>query len=438
VNVLAIEPTREALQRSGMMEDTARGIAQVLARLGDRERSDLAAALLSSGVLAEPEDSPPVRSLAEYLENPELLLPPEATVPRFAWMGRVTLLVGREKSGKSTLAVCAASALTRGGKFLGEGAMRGTVLWVGVEEHPGDLARKAVAFEADPETFLVLQRVENPLRDLEDAIRRETPELVVVDTLPSFLGAMRIESGDAAGWTAVMAEFVRMARAYSCAMVLLHHASKASGEARDSTAITANADVILTVKEDAGDTDLRRVETRGRFHVEPFAYLLHGDPMQGKAGCASIRPAGVPLSIEGQILAFIERHPGCGTSEVRSAVQGRAEEVSLTLTRLERSRQIQNRRSGQKNCFSLIPQEPSGNGAERVGTGTGTSHSRNGSESNPGAQDSGAPAGAGDRGGDVAPKGHTPKPPGTGTAQRGLGAALGPLDDPWSGSEAGR
>src|SRR2546426_5012104 len=46
--------------------------------------------------------------------------PPAAIVPRLAFRGRVTLLVGREKlGGKSTLLTAGAAAVTRATDFLG-------------------------------------------------------------------------------------------------------------------------------------------------------------------------------------------------------------------------------------------------------------------------------------------------------------------------------
>ena len=50
--------------------------------------------------------------LQELLEDPELLQPPIEIIPKLAWKGRVTLLYGQEKLGKSTYIAAALAALT--------------------------------------------------------------------------------------------------------------------------------------------------------------------------------------------------------------------------------------------------------------------------------------------------------------------------------------
>ena len=75
-------------------------------------------------------DAPFVRTLAQLLEDPDALKPPEAMVPRLGYRGRTTLLFAREKAGKSTLMTAGAAALTGGVDFLGERCSPRSVLWV--------------------------------------------------------------------------------------------------------------------------------------------------------------------------------------------------------------------------------------------------------------------------------------------------------------------
>ncbi len=430
----ALDSATDLLQAGrGWIPETARNIAHDLLRLPVRERRELGHLLIHGDGEALPDgEDPQVRSLAEYLERPELLLPPDPIIPRLAWRERVTLLVGREKSGKSTLAVAAASAMTRGGVFLAETCPPGAVIWVNTEEHPGDLAKKAVAFGANPEAFLVTQDGRDPLPILERAIQEFTPELLVIDTLPTFVRTLGIESGDAAAWTAVMTEFTRYARSYSCAVVLLHHATKVGGDARDSTAIPANVDVEATLGTDAGDPDLRRVTYRGRFYVEPWAFYLQGDPMAGDGARAQVRLTGAPMTLEGQIREFLERTPGASTTAVRTAVSGRAEEVSLTLTRLASHGVIQNQGSGSSNRWYLTAPEPSGNVTERGRNGSG-----NGSRSDPRRipetvhRREAGPGLPPSRGGG-GPIGPSPNTTGNGVGNRDPETQPVPWDDPWT------
>ena len=142
----------------------------------------------------EPEDAeakpgaPPLslRTLASILSDPDAMREPEPVVPRLAWAGRVTLLAGREKLGKSTLASAGAAATNSAVRFLGEHGTAGPVLWVGLEEHPGDTAARFVTFGADPQRVYVLDRLEKPFADLAAAVEQTAAVLVVVDTLAAF------------------------------------------------------------------------------------------------------------------------------------------------------------------------------------------------------------------------------------------------------------
>ena len=67
------------------------------------------------------EEEPVVfASMAELQARPELLAPPECVIPHFAYRGRLVILAGPDKSGKSTIMAHAMAALSRGTRFLGE------------------------------------------------------------------------------------------------------------------------------------------------------------------------------------------------------------------------------------------------------------------------------------------------------------------------------
>jgi RecA-family ATPase len=69
-----------------------------------------------------PDDDAPestAHTLRDWLGDPEILKPPRVIVPHLAVEGRVTLLSGREKIGKSTLAAGAVAAASLGASWLG-------------------------------------------------------------------------------------------------------------------------------------------------------------------------------------------------------------------------------------------------------------------------------------------------------------------------------
>jgi len=266
----------------------------------------------------------PWRTLAEILRDPDALQPPTPVVPRLAWRGRVTLLAAREKDGKSTLLTAAAAAVTRGSPWLDGKCEAGTVLWVGVEEHPHDLAQRAVRFDADPARLVVLGMTDEPLEMLRAAVAEVKPALVVVDTLSTW--ARWIEDArSATSWTPVMTAVTALAREAGPGMVLEHHARKSDGQYRDSSAIGAGVDVILEMAPHPDDPAIRTFRARGRWPMQAFAVRLAGDGYELTGG---------ELSLDARVLLYVERTPGCSLKQVRDAIGGRAADVDAAMRRL--------------------------------------------------------------------------------------------------------
>ena len=295
------------------------------------------------------------RTLAELMRNPELLEPPQAVVPKIAWRGRTTLLAAREKAGKSTLVTEAAAAVTTGGTFLGEPCLAGPVLWVLVEEAEADLVQRASKV-CDPERFHVLIRPADPMADLAHEIAVIVPLLVVIDTLPTFARAMVREPSSSAEWIKVLAPINDLARDYHVAIILNHHASRATGEYRDSTAIGASVDVILEM--DSGTVDdptLRRIAAKGRFPVDSFAVRLAEDGYMLADTSA--------LSLDTRVLTYVERSPGCPKRAIREYVGGRASEADAAIDRLVNAGEIVNDGGESRHAYRCPRTHP-----EPVGT----------------------------------------------------------------------
>jgi hypothetical protein len=275
---------------------------------------------------AHPE--PMLRSLAELLADPDSLKPPEAVVPRLAYRGRVSLVVGREKlGGKSTLLTAGAAAVTRGAHFLREPSALGPILWVTADqEHAAEITQRAMRFGADPERFHVLWP-HDPVADLQVALERVQPVLLVIDTLANFARTVVSDPHSSAEWPAVLLPLVTLAREQGIAVLISHHAKKADGGGyRDSTAIGAIVDMLLELTPDTGDPARRNVAALGRWPAANFAVALVGDRYELMAGSE--------LSLDARVLLFIERHPRCGKREVRDGVGGRVEDVDSAVRRL--------------------------------------------------------------------------------------------------------
>ena len=83
------------------------------------------------------------RSLREWMVDPELLRPPRIILPHVAVEGRVTLLSGREKIGKSTFVGAVVAAASRGESVLGAPPNAPvSTLWYAIDEPASDAVRR--------------------------------------------------------------------------------------------------------------------------------------------------------------------------------------------------------------------------------------------------------------------------------------------------------
>lgn len=277
------------------------------------------------------------RSLRELLADPAASAPPSAVAPRLAWAGRVSLLAAKEKDGKSTLASAAAATVTRGGLFLGEPAALGSVLWVGVEEHPSDLVQRATTFGTDPDKLFVLGPTEDPMGTLKAAVADVQPALVVLDTLMTWAVEYVDDPHSAAAWSPVMSSITAIARESGAAFILNHHARKSDGKYRDSTAIGAGVDVILEMAAQTEDPAVRVVTARGRWAMKGFSVRYRGDGFDLTAG---------ELTTDARVLLHVEQNPGISKRRMREVVGGRREHVDAALSTLEARGAIEHREDG--------------------------------------------------------------------------------------------
>jgi hypothetical protein len=213
------------------------------------------------------------RTLATLLADPTLLRPPRAWVPGILYAGRLTLVVAREKCGKSTLAAFAAAKLT-----LGAGVWQGRksacrVVWAGLEEALGDTVRRFKDLAADGDRLHIADRLdgEGGIEALRAEVGHHRADVLIIDSWTAWARRHVSSENDARANALLMQALADWAHQENLCIVVLHHMNK-EGESRGSTAITAAADVICTMDAPGGPTSTRRVlDARGRF---PAAQLL--------------------------------------------------------------------------------------------------------------------------------------------------------------------
>lgn len=313
-------------------QDEGQSPAQILAEA--RERIELLASATTNGA------GPPGRTGAELLADPDAQTCEVPIAPPLMWRGRLTLLSAREKIGKTSVMAAAAAAVTRGDRWLGSPTARGSVAWwAGITEStPADVARLVKAFGGDLSRLYLVEAPGEPFALLERAVETWRPDVLVLDSLAALVSGLELESGDAQGWTRVMARLRGLAVHHECGVVGIHHGNKATGEYRDSTAIGASADVLVALSEGELEGE-RRLKSVARWAIPPSKVRL----VQPEHGRPRYESVGSGLSVDARVLAFVEGHPGKSTRAVREGVVGKAKEIDEAIRRLLAAGHIEDR-----------------------------------------------------------------------------------------------
>ena len=222
---------------------------------------------LSHRDLAEQRTESRARVLRDWLADPELLVPPQIIIPYCAVEGRVTLLSGREKIGKSTLAGCVVASASRGDAVLGLPLPEPTgSLWYALDEPVADTVRRFDRLSANTNRIVI----NDEPRTADDLLRALTAdlsrfavgvgiELVVVDNLSRILAMSGVDPNSSREVEPILAEIVTFFQSRNLAAILLYHTGKNGREYRGTTAIGATVDEVLTlrkrIREDEDDFD---------------------------------------------------------------------------------------------------------------------------------------------------------------------------------------
>lgn len=267
--------------------------------MSDRELIERSVALLQRGNRSSSDnDSAPstARPLRDWLGDPEILRTPQVIIPHLAVEGRVTLLSGREKIGKSTLAACAASAASRSQDVLGTsiGAPIRS-LWYALDEPVADTVRRFDTLGADPNEIIINDKPRT-VDELLAALKRDLETYrdvsgVWVDTFSRILAGSGVDPNSSRDVEPVIAKLVDFCHSMNVACVLLYHTGKSGREYRGSTAIGATVDEVLTLRrrgqsddddfDDDSSDDGRRLlvqdgrSLRGRVHLTCQGGVYH-------------------------------------------------------------------------------------------------------------------------------------------------------------------
>ncbi len=180
--------------------------------------------------------------------------------------------------------------------------------------------------------------------DLAAALERVQPVLLVVDTLGTFAEALVKQPHQSAEWNAVLLPLLDLARARNIAVVVCAHSNKSEGGGyRDSSQIGALFDFMIELQPDTANPARRNADVLGRWPAPNFAFELAGDAFR--------LVAGGELSLDAQVLAIVQQHPGSSGKAVRDLIGGRGAEIDAALARLVGSGAVRDERTGVRHSY---------------------------------------------------------------------------------------
>jgi len=330
-DVANVESYVEIIKRQAQEREERRALVALNANPRDRGARAALARLLSA---PDPTTTREAEGfmLRDLIDRPELTAPPQAIVPGFLYVDRLTLLAAREKAGKSTLMGWLASL----------GSHHDRILWLGLEEPLGDAVRRFKTFGANPDRIMLLDRLTTGHAGAFEIVRSFDPAVIFLDSLAKWGEGVITDWNASAQVTPLMTKLSEMCHHEHRAMMTSHHAKKSDGTYRDSTAIGANADLILEMHIGDADPNVRRFNARGRMTVDDFALRFNGTDYDSVGGSISIRD---------RVLAFVEANPDSSKRKIRDGVHGDNTLIDRSLGQLETDGLISNK--GGEKCSKM-------------------------------------------------------------------------------------
>lgn len=282
-----------------------------------------------------------VRSMADYLRDPDALKPPPAVIPRLAWSSRIVGLNASAGTGKSTIYKAGCAAVTRGRDFLGAPTVEGTALWARCEESEYDLYGNLALFDPDPERFFAFRPGVEPVRQIVDEVRARRPTVTVIDSIHQLLLMAGVgDFNDGAEVGAVFERLEDVTRETGTAMVWIGKANR-EGTTRNSSEFLHVPDLVYEAKRERSGNVLDLTVVKERFEARGFEVALEGTSYY-LTDAAELSQAQEEL--DQKVWNWIEQHPDEGVNAVRKGVGGKATAIDGAVKRLleGRARRIVN------------------------------------------------------------------------------------------------
>ena len=251
--------------------------------------------------------------------------------------GGMSVLAGKPKAGKSTLARQLAVAVAHGTPFLNRETEQGAVLYLGIEEKQSEVAahfQQLGLCESDPVLIRCGAVPKNQsVAMLEDALMR-MPEakLVIIDPMFRFVGGVK-DASDYVQVNNALEQLLELARRYNVHILTVHHMKKKETEdvmdgALGSTAIVGGTDTFIGLLVDG--KGMRTICSRQRYgtDMEPTQLEWDSETRELSLGMTSddANRAAADASRRRQeegMINYVAAHEGCTQTAMLNAVPGK-------------------------------------------------------------------------------------------------------------------
>jgi hypothetical protein len=237
-------------------------------------------------------DRPRLRALdVEHMRTTE---PPPVpwVVKPFVARGVVTMVVGREGTGKSLFALGLASGVGRGDAVAGFACEQGKVLVIDAENGEAEAHRRLSGLDVSRDTLSYYEADEFDLREhlpqLEALLVEHRPTVVVLDSMRSLTPGL--EENDSGPTEKALAPLRGLSRRYDCAVLVLHHTGKATNTYRGSTAIGGAVELGFTISDSGDDGHRTLTPWKCRIAERPPPLAFSIVERKGRAWIAAAQP----------------------------------------------------------------------------------------------------------------------------------------------------
>jgi predicted ATP-dependent serine protease len=260
----------------------------------------------------------------------DLFKEPEESV---AWLvdgilpaGGFSVLAGKPKGGKSTLARNTALHVAQGRDFLGRKVKQGPILYLALEEKRSEVKShfRDMGASGEEDIFIFASTAPiNALRELWKKAEEVKPALVIIDPLFRFTRVK--DANDYAQVTQALEPLLKLARETNTHVMVVHHTGKGNRQGGDSilgsSAIFGSVDTALILKR--GDK-YRTLQTQQRYGQDLEETTLEFDDETRTMNLGQSREEADIEAMEGTLVQFLQgQEEPLPEAEISGMVEGR-------------------------------------------------------------------------------------------------------------------